>query len=175
MFMSLISFIPAPYRIWAAAAAVTAIIGGTYTIAQHRQFKYDEAAQAVKTLAIERAANAKMQEANAKAAATNVRFDKYRQDAEVKNYESQIAIDTTRTQLAAVKRLRDPYRKPADCGGLPKTAATAGDTVDQTPRGELSEEFDGFLKRQAYAADQVAIYAQTCHEWAVKLAADGGP
>ena len=59
--MSLISFIPAPYRIWAAIAAVTAIIGGTYTVAQHRQFKYDEAAQAVKKLAVERAANKALQ------------------------------------------------------------------------------------------------------------------
>ena len=171
MFMRLISFIPAPYRMWAAVAAATAIIGGTYTVAQHRQFKYDEAAQAVKTLAIERAANAKMQEANAKAAATNLRFDKYRQDAEVKNHENRIAIDTTRTQLAAVKRLRDPYRKPADCGGLPKTATAPSDPIDQTASGGLSEEFDGFLKQQAYEADQVAVYANTCHEWASQLGA----
>lgn len=115
----------APYNLLIIAGLAVSIIGGTYTIAQHRQFKYDEAAQNVKNLAIERAANKALHEANAKAAATNSRFDKYRQDAEVKNHENQIAIDTTRTQLAAVKRLRDPYRKPADCGGLPQTTATA--------------------------------------------------
>ena len=167
--MSLISFIPAPYRMWAAVAAVTAIIGGTYTVAQHRQFKYDEAAQAVKNLAIERAANAKMQEANAKAAATNALFDQYRQTAEVKNHELQIEIDTTRTHLATRGKLRDPYRKPADCSGLSKDTATAGGVIDQTTSGGLSEELDGFLKRQAYEADQVAIYAQTCHEWIINL------
>lgn len=171
MFMSLISFIPAPYRIWAAVAAVTAIIGGTYTVAQHRQFKYDEAAQAVKTLAVERAANKALQIANDIAVKSNERFAKIQQDAEVKNHESQIIIDTTRTQLATIKRLRDPYRKPADCGGLSKDTTSPGIAIDQTTSGGLSEELDGFLKRQAYEADQVAVYANTCHEWASKLGA----
>ena len=171
MFMSLISFIPAPYRIWAAVTAATAIIGGTYTYAQHRQYKYDEAAQSVKTLAIERAANKALQIANVIAVKSNERFAKIQQDAEVKNHESQIIIDTTRTQLAAVKRLLDPYRKPADCGGLPKDTAAPGDTVDATASGELSEQFSNYLKQQAYEADQVAVYANTCYEWASKLGA----
>ena len=161
-----------PYVILAYFVVASSIIGGTYTYAQHRQFKYDEAAQAVKTLAIERAANKKVAEANIKAETTNVLFNQYRQNAEIKNHEAQIVIDTTRTELASVKRLRDPYSKPASCSGLPKDTAATRDTPSQATPSELSEEFSGFLKQQAYEADQVAVYATTCHEWAMQLVND---
>ena len=159
----------APYKILIIIIAVAALFGTVGTVAYNKGYSRASDAAAARELKIETASNKALQIANDIAVKTNEKFAEIQQNAEVKNHENQIIIDTTRTQLAAVKRLRDPYRKPADCGVLPKAATAASGTVDAAAPGELSEELSGFLKQQAYEADQVAVYAQTCHEWAMNL------
>lgn len=120
-------------------------------------------------LKAERASNMALAAANARAAKSDERFSAIQQDMEKKQHENQAIIDTTRKQLASVKRLRDPGYRAASCGQLPKDAAAAGDITDATPSGYISDEFTEFLKQQAYAADQVAVYAKTCHDWVVSI------
>jgi hypothetical protein len=84
--------------------------------------------------------------------------------------EDQKIIDTAHSQLIAIKRLRDPYASLADNCKLSVNPTTTSITTNNTAPGELSEQLTNFLEQQAYDADQVAVYAKTCHDWVAGLA-----
>ena len=73
--------------------------------------------------------------------------------------------------------LRDPGRRESCNGAVPSTGKTPGGNSGPTAEGRLSSEAEGLLSAEASefllefaaAADRAAVYAQTCHEWAVKM------
>lgn len=147
------------------------VFGGTYYAYNSG---YDAASNKAKAeqLEVARAANTALLAANAKAAAITAQYATLQQQIEVKAHEDQKIIDTTRRQLASIVRLRDPgYRPASDCK-LPATTQAASAAADNPAPGDLSVEFSNFLKQQAYDADQVSIYAKTCHDWVVGLSED---
>ena len=163
----------ATYKIWIVVAAVAAMLGGitySYSIVYDKGKLVQKNADAAEKLKVERAANLALAAANAKAEQSNAQFSKLQQDAEIQNHENQIIVNNARTQLASIKRLRDPGHRTASGCKLPENATATSVAIDQTAPAELSAELDGFLKQQAYAADQLAVYAQTCYEWSSGLA-----
>lgn len=161
--------IPTLYLLIGGVLAISA--GAVYM--DHRGYKRGyvnmENKAAAAQLKAERASNKALAAANAKAAKSDERFSAIQQDMEKKQHENQAIIDTTRKQLASIKRLRDPGYRVASCSELPKGAAASGGATDATSPGYISNEFTEFLQEQAYAADQVAVYAKTCHDWAVSI------
>lgn len=155
-----------PWVIFSVVAALAGSHTYVYTLGQSRE---KDAAAKVQ-LAAERVATKALLEANARAAQSDATFAKIQQDAEIKHHENQLAIDATRKQLATVKRLRDPGYRPADCGRLPKNPEAPSDIIDAAAApGHLSTGFTEFLNGKFYSADQVAVYAKTCHDWVVSV------
>lgn len=159
----------APYRlIIELMAGMALVFGGAYYA---YNAGYDAASNKAKAeqLEVARAANTALLAANAKAAAITAQYATLQQQIEVKAHEDQKIIDTTRRQLASIVRLRDHgYRPASDCK-LPGDTTTSGAAADETTPGDLSIELSDYLKQQAYDADQVAVYAQICHDWVMEL------
>ena len=101
--------------------------------------------------------------ANAKA----IQLNKELEDA---NVSAINAINSQHDSFAS-KRMYDNGRKGSRC-----TTAKAGDSTEinrtDEDRSELSEELAGFLKSEAYRADQVATYAILCQNFVKGLNRD---
>lgn len=106
--------------------------------------------------------------ANKLAADATAKYAVIQQQMEVLQNANQTLVDNARRKLS-VKRLRDPYSLASSCGQLPRTPTASGNPVINPAPGELSAELDQFLKQQAYEADTVAVYANTCHSWVMGL------
>lgn len=162
----------APYRLIASLIAVIAILGGTYMYGHHAGYKSASDAAAGRELAIAQSSARALHEANDKARATERTLQTIKDKLEVQNVQSQKAIDAVHAaniHLAATKRLRDPYHHTTSCRAVPKdTKPTSSDTVAATG-GQLSEELTNLLLSESYRADQAAIYAKTCHDWAMSV------
>ncbi|MHB1176052.1 MAG: hypothetical protein ACYCZJ_13115 [Sulfuriferula sp.] len=163
----------APYRLIASIIAVAALFGGTYIYAQHRQYQADSAAYAAQTLAISQAASKALQAANDKAAAVEQSLQSTKDQLEIQNAQSKKAIDAAlavNRKLATGAGLRDPGSRTACSGTVSKdTGSTGIDTATTTEPARLSDTAAEFLLTFAYDADQVAAYAQTCHDWAMSV------
>lgn len=117
-------------------------------------------------------AHAALADADARAASINKLNTDLQQKIEDQNHEDQAKINAIHTQLVTtVKRLRDPYAVNACGSKLSVNAATTGAVVGNASSSELSTELTGFLEQQAFAADTVAEYARTCHDWVMGLQA----
>lgn len=161
-----------PYILLGAAGAALALSAGSFYAGHHwatTQAEAERAKMVAAQLEVERVANKALTEANDRASKSDERFAKIQQDMEKKQHENQAIIDAAHKQLSTIKRLRDPGSRSSDCGDLPKNTTAPGDPVDATPPGYLSDEFTEFLREQAYAADQVSVYAKTCHDWVVSI------
>lgn len=98
-----------------------------------------------------------------------------------KSLEQVNAILVDNKRLAAqLGGLRDPGRRPG-CGVSTAAAsnaarrdpdATAESRLPDTAEGFLSAAASAFLIEFAADADRAAIYAQTCHDWAMKTAGE---
>ena len=101
--------------------------------------------------------------ANAKA----IQLNKELEDA---NVSAINAINSQHDSFAS-KRMYDNGRKGSRC-----TTAKVGDSTEinrtDEDRSELSEELAGFLKSEAYRADQVATYAILCQNFVKGLNRD---
>lgn len=87
---------------------------------------------------------------------------KAKQDLEDANVSTINAINSQRDAFKPV-RLYDNGRKSGSC---PSTKSGNSNTVTNTPDdGGLSEELTGFLKSEAYRADQVSAYANLCQKF----------
>ncbi len=90
--------------------------------------------------------------------------------------QADALLADNRRLAAKLGGLRDPGRTDSGCGPMPAaTGATAdnqggstGSEFSNTTEGFLSAEAGEFLLNFAAEADRAAIYAQTCHEWAMK-------
>jgi hypothetical protein len=81
-----------------------------------------------------------------------------------KSHETAINSINALHDSFATARLRDPGRRPSR-GCAEPTGASAGQPESQADSAELSAELTRFLVDQAYRADQVAVYAETCHRF----------
>lgn len=162
---------PAPYRLLIELIAALALVSGTAIYAHHDGYQSAKNEDAAVQLKVTQAADAALLAANTKAATLTAQYAQIQQKMETQSHADQKIIDATRAQLATIKRLRDPYASLADNCKLSTNSATASATADDPASGELSAELTDFLEQQAYAADQVAVYAKTCHDWVAGLAA----
>lgn len=162
----------AQYRLIASLIAIVAILGGTYTYGHHAGYKSASDAAAARELAIAQSSAKALQEANDKALATERTLQTIKDNLESQNVQAQRsinAIHTANIRLAAAKRLRDPGYRAPNCRAVPKdTKPTSSDTV-AAAGGELSDQLTNFLLSESYRADQAAIYAKTCHDWAMSV------
>lgn len=65
--------------------------------------------------------------------------------------------------------LRDPGKRPACNAAVPANAAATGTAADDPAGSRLSDEASGFLLDFARECDRAADYANTAHDWAVRL------
>lgn len=109
---------------------------------------------------------------------------KFKDELELQHAQSieqvnQIMADNRRL-AARLGGLRDPGRRPGCDGALPAASEPAAVDPKATAQGRLPDAGEGFLSADASRfiidlaaeADRVAIYAQTCHEWAMRGGAD---
>ena len=156
-----------PYR-WAFAfAGVCAAFGGLYLTYEH----WAGVEQAKGAAPWIKAVNDQKVESASKLAVLQAQADALTQDhinfMKARNENDQVsegALSILADKLAA-GRLHDPYQ--AGCGssgssptGKETGSAAAGATDAAPAGGELSAEFDGFLKQKAKSADSInAAYA----------------
>ena len=89
---------------------------------------------------------------------------KAKQDLEDANVSTINAINSQRDAFKPV-RMYDNGRKSSSC---PTTQSSNTRTATNTPDdGGLSEELTGYLKSEAYRADQVSAYAKLCQKFVV--------
>ena len=80
---------------------------------------------------------------------------------------------TNRRLASELSGLRDKGRRASRCPAVPATGSTAASADESTDDAYLSNEAAEFLLGLAYDADEVAVYAQTCHEWIMQRQAQG--
>lgn len=162
----------APYRILIAALAIAAILGSVSAYSYHSGYKRAADAAAARELAIAQSSAKALQAANDKALATERTLQTIKDNLEKQNAQAQNAIDAVHLaniRLAATKRMRDPGYRPTDCRAVPKDPGTSSSAPAPATAGELSDELAQFLIAESYRADQSAIYAKTCHDWAMSV------
>lgn len=65
--------------------------------------------------------------------------------------------------------LRDPGKRPACRATVPASPGAPADSVDDPADGRFSTEAEEFLLGFARECDRAADYANTAHDWAVRL------
>lgn len=146
-----------------------------YITAEYKDARY--------TAAIERQKSESatvLQHETEKVLAAERQVAKFKDELELQHAKS---IEQVNEILADNKRLagrlgglRDPGRRPGCGGALPATAqpaavdpaAPAAGRLPGASEGLLSAEASRFILDLAADADRAAIYAQTCHDWAMK-------
>jgi hypothetical protein len=159
----------APYRLLIEMMTVLALLSGIAAYSHHEGYQSAKNEDAAVQLKVTRAADAALLAANTKAETLTAQYAQIQQKMETQANADQKIIDTTRSQLVTIKRLRDPYASLADNCKLSVNATAASPAADDPAPGELSEQLTSFLEQQAYDADQVAVYAKTCHDWVAGL------
>lgn len=75
---------------------------------------------------------------------------------------------TNRRLASELGGLRDKGRRKSSSCAMPGAGSATAGTVEGTDEAYLSGEATEFLLGLTYDADEVATYAQTCHEWIMK-------
>jgi hypothetical protein len=158
-----------PYRLMIEICAALALIFGAALYIHHDGYKSAKNEDAAIQLKATQVANAVLFVVNTRVANLTAQYAQIQQKMETQANEDQKIIDAAYSQLIAIKRLRDPYASLSDNCKLSTHPPTASTTTDDPAPGELSEQLTNFLEQQAYEADQVAVYAKTCHDWVVGL------
>lgn len=84
---------------------------------------------------------------------------------EIKRHELDAIGRENRRLVAELGGLRDPGRRPS-CGGPAKADAEPATAVGEpADSGNLSDAASEFLLELTRDADEVARYADTCHQW----------
>ena len=138
--------------------ALTFALTSNYKTAIFNAKIADLKAEASRTLASE---TEKVLQAERKAVKLN-------QELELTHHEANTKINQLNRFLKSV-RLHDPFR--SGCGGNSAEASqsSAGGAIGEASNGELSEQFAEFLTAEAYRADQISTYADTCHAYIMRL------
>ena len=113
-----------------------------------------------------------LQQETEKVIAAERKTAKLKDELELQHAKSLEQVNTIMAENKRLARslggLRDPGRRESCNGTLPSTGKTPGLDSDPTSEGRLSSEATEFLLEFAAEADRAAIYAQTCHEWAMR-------
>ncbi len=122
-----------------------------------------------------------LQQETEKVIAAERKTAKLKDELELQHAKSLEQVNTIMAEnkrlAARLGGLRDPGRRESCNGAVPSTGKTPGGNSGPTAEGRLSSEAEGLLSAEASefllefaaAADRAAVYAQTCHEWAVKM------
>lgn len=106
---------------------------------------------------------------------------KFKDELEIQNAKSIEQVNAiladNRKLVAKLGGLRDPGTRPACGNPMPPTANPPGGDPTSAPGSEFPDSAEGFLSAEASEfliefsadADRAAIYAQTCHKFAVGL------
>jgi hypothetical protein len=147
-----------------------------YTVAEYKDAKH--------TAVIERQKSESatvLQRETEKVIAAERKTAKFKDELELQhaqNLEQVNSILADNKRLAArLGGLRDPGRRPGCGNPMPATAKPAsGDSapaaeggLPDAGEGLLSEEAGRFILDLAADADRAAVYAITCHEWAMNV------
>ena len=112
-------------------------------------------------------------EASAKTAEVNKKNEDLSSALEVKSIETKKQIDSVLADNRRLARklggLRDPFAKPTSGCPVSGDTPTPGALTDGATQGRLSDETTEFLLEFAHSADEAAIYANTCHQWAKEI------
>jgi hypothetical protein len=150
----------------ALAFAVGLAISGYFT------HQYDTGQAAKETLKAQKVAKSEYDKVAKLAKDRQDELSRIRTESEVKHVEAQNRINATLAENRRLARerdgLRDPGARVADCRPLPAGGAAAG-PADQSSGGRLSTEAEEFLLEFAAECDRAAEYANTAHDWAVKI------
>jgi hypothetical protein len=146
--------------------AIACVISIALTFALTSQYKTaifnakiaDLKADASKTLASE---TEKVLIAERKAATLN-------QQLELSHHEANTKIDQLNRSLKS-SRLRDPFGSGCSSNSAKAEGSSASNPNGEAASGELSAEFVEFLTSEAYRADQISNYADTCHAYIQRL------
>jgi len=146
--------------------AIACVICAALTFALTSQYKTaifnakiaDLKADASKTLATE---TEKVLIAERKAATLN-------QQLELSHHEANTKIDQLNRSLKS-SRLRDPFGSGCSSNSAKAEGSSASNPAFEAAAGELSEQFIEFLSSEAYRADQLSNYAETCHAYIKRL------
>jgi hypothetical protein len=93
---------------------------------------------------------------------------KLNQKLELEHNESLNKIASLNASLKSV-RLHDPFKRGGSCTSTETTSASTDNIVIETDNGQLSDELTEFLVGEAYRADQVSAYADSCHAYITSL------
>jgi uncharacterized protein YlxW (UPF0749 family) len=118
---------------------------------------------------------AAVERANSEASTQLAKAQQAAQSAEQKAYEFNRQLDQSHDSFInttnalhdrlATVRLRDPGSRQSCNNAVPATANSSQPETEAVDNAELSDELDQFIKSEAYRADQVAAYAETCYQF----------
>lgn len=91
---------------------------------------------------------------------------KVNQKLELEHHEASSKIASLNASLKS-NRLYDSHRRSG--GSTQAGGSCADNSVNQADNGQLSDELAEFLIGEAYRADQVSLYAETCHAYVSSL------
>jgi hypothetical protein len=138
--------------------ALTFALTSNYKTAIFNAKIADLKSQASKTLSDE---TEKVLNAERKAAKLN-------QELEISHHEANTKIDQLNRSLKSSK-LRDPFGSGCGSNSAKAEGSSASNPAFEAAAGELSEQFIEFLSSEAYRADQLSNYAETCHAYIKRL------
>jgi hypothetical protein len=121
------------------------------------------------------ALKASVDRANIEAESRLVKAQLQTQLAEKKAYDLNLKLDQSHDayikdtnalhdRLVTV-RLRDPRSRQGCSNAMPAASDSGHPETEAADGAELSDELDQFIKSEAYRADQVAAYAETCYRF----------
>lgn len=159
----------APYKLLIEAGLILALLGSISVYSYKSGYSHaTDKANAAQEKVVQ-TANAAVIAKNAEVAKINANLAQITQKMELNTHEYTKQIELDRIALTHTRRMSDPYAKPTHDCKLPSNASAAQPTTDSPAPAELSEQLTEFLERQSYEADQVAAYANVCHDWAIGL------
>jgi hypothetical protein len=136
-------------------AGAAFMIGATtawWTTSKYKDAKFD---------AFKAAGDAAYAQAQAKAVEIELKNQVLAKELDSAYKQNKRDLDRLTSELATV-RLRDPNARSCP---VPITTPSTGDSQDQTPGADLSEELTRLLRTESRRADEAALYAQTCYQW----------
>lgn len=108
-------------------------------------------------------------DATEKARAKDAENSKLAADLDLAHMETKDALDKLASATHDLARTRGLWVKTRGNKCVPGTAANSGSSETGAAEVRLSDETSDWLIAFAHDADRAALYAKTCHDWAMKV------
>lgn len=156
-----------PWKYLLYAAMIAAFIGGVV----HEKHSYDDRRKEEGAAPYREAIEKQKREAElvlaaeiAKNKAISEGWINYARSSD-NEYTKEIAAIRASVNVGSGVRFTDPGRRPS--GGCPAApASSAGAPQDAPASGQLSGEASAFLRSEAARADELVVWAKSCHAYA---------